>query len=173
MMLSFLIAFSVSLFAQSDERHAMTNSSVTINAVDYRKSRSIDKVKDGSREFIIGKKSVYNLAGSKDPSKLLQPYAEYIVKSKWAGGTFKVTVTYKIDKDERKENANKTRKVRIGLDENSPMEIELKNSSSGYLKASSEFKINFLRGKNHTVKVWLPSKGVMIDKVEMRRIYFK
>ena len=97
------------------------------------------------------------------------PYAEYGIKSKMAGGKFKVTITYKIDKSELKNNKKASRFVRLALDEHSPIDIELKESSSGYLKASGEFNLKFLRGKNHVVKVWLPSKGVMIDKIDIRR----
>ena len=88
-----------------------------------------------------------------------------------AGGTFKVTVTYKISKVELK-NKNTQRFVKIALDENKADQIELKESNSGYLRASAEFNLKFLRGKNHVLKLWLPSKGVMIDKIEIRRKLF-
>ena len=138
----------------------MNNSFVTINAVDYRNSRNIEKVNENGREFIKAK-----------DSKLVQPYAEYGIKSKMAGGTFKVTVTYKISKEELK-NKNTQRFVKIALDEHKADEIELKESHSGYLRASSEFDMKFLRGKNHVLKLWLPSKGVMVDKIEIRRKLF-
>lgn len=145
------------IFGQEQERHQMNNSFVSINAVDFRNSRNIERVKENGRDFIT----------AKNP-KLTQPYAEYGIKSKMAGGVFKVTITYKISKEELK-NKNSRKIVKIALDEHKAEEIELKENNSGYLRASSEFDIKFLRGKNHVLKLWLPSKGVLIDKIEIRR----
>ena len=167
------VSLQFSLFAQETERHEMTNSSVTINAVDYRSSRNLEKIKDGSKDFIKGKNKVYDNAKGKELSALGQPYAEYAIRSKMAGGRCVVTVTYKIDKDELKKDRKKNRQVRLAVDSNSPVVIDLKNNSSGYSTVSQDFDLAFLRGKNHTVKLWLPSKGVMVDKVTIRRKIFK
>lgn len=164
---------TLAIYAQTDERHQMSNSHVSINAIDFRSSRNLETVKDGNRDFIMGKAKTYDNAKDGEPGKLFQPYAEYGIKSKMAGGTFKVTIIYKIDKEERKENKGATRKVRLALDEHSPVEIELKESGLGYLKAVQEFDMKFLRGKNHVVKLWLPSRGVMVDKIDIRRKLFK
>lgn len=169
-MMTAILMLGIDVKAQ--ERHQMSNSHVTINTKDYRSSRSTEIVNEGSRDFIKGKNKVYDNAKNGTPSKLLQPYAEYAFKSKLAGGTFRVTITYKIDSKERKENKNASRKIRLGLDEKTPMEFDLKDSSSGYLKVTQDFKISFLRGKNHVLKLWLPSKGVMVDKIDIRKKIF-
>ena len=158
-LLLLITSFNLS-YSQDSDRHQMNNSFVSINAVDYRSSRIIENFRDNGRDFITAK-----------DSKLLQPYAEYGIRSKMAGGTFKVTITYKITKEELK-NKDTKRFVKLALDENKAEEIELKESHSGYLRASAEFNLKFLRGKNHVVKLWLPSKGVMVDKIEIRRKLF-
>ncbi|MGL4851770.1 MAG: hypothetical protein ACRC3Z_03865 [Phocaeicola sp.] len=171
-LLVLLLAVVIPVLAQSD-RHEMTGTSVTINALDYRNSRSLDKVTEDRREFIKGKDRVYDNAKNGEPTKALQPYAEYAIKSQMTGGRFVVTVTYRIDKEERKANKKEDRYIRLALDEHSAERIELKNSAAGYLQASAEFDMAFLRGKNHVVKLWLPSKGVMIDKISIRRKIIK
>ncbi|MGL5938595.1 MAG: hypothetical protein ACRCZY_04000 [Phocaeicola sp.] len=168
-----LTVTATTAFAQQKERHEMTGTSVVINAPDYRNSRSIESVNEDGREFIMGKNRVYDNAKNGEPAKGIQPYAEYAIKSQMGGGRFVVTVTYKIDKDERKANKKDDRYIQIALDEHSPERIELKNSASGHLKATAEFDMAFLRGKNHLVKLWLPSKGVMIDKIAIRRKIIK
>ncbi|MGL5272117.1 MAG: hypothetical protein ACRC8J_01360 [Phocaeicola sp.] len=172
-LLTLLGVTATSAVAQQSERHEMTGTSVTINAPDYRTSRSIDKITEDGREFIMGKDRVYNNAKNGEPTNALQPYAEYAIKSQMSGGRFVVTITYKIEKEERKANKNTNRYIRLALDEHSPERIELKNSAAGYLKATAEFDMAFLRGKNHVVKLWLPSKGVMIDKIAIRRKIIK
>ena len=46
-------------------------------------------------------------------------------------------------------------------------EMAIKNKLINTVKA--DFKVKALRGKKHTLKVWLPSQGVQINKFEIRR----
>ena len=49
-------------------------------------------------------------------------------------------------------------------------EIAIKKKLINTVKA--DFKVKALRGKNHTLKVWLPAQGVQINKFEIRRKIF-
>ena len=92
LLLFFSILFSLTsltLSAQIDDKHEMSNMRVSINAVDYNSSRFIDKVTEKKKDYIAGKGSAYNKKG--EAKKALAPYAEYEIKSKLAGGTYNIT----------------------------------------------------------------------------------
>ena len=58
--------------------------------------------------------------------------------------------------------------ITLVVDELSPVKLELSNSALS-TRISADFDVSLLRGKRHLLKIWLPSKGVMIEKIEIRR----
>ncbi len=145
-------------------KHEMKNMRVSFEATDYRNSRSIEKVTSGSKNYIKGIDSKYK---DKETSRLLQPFVDYNFIAKSLGGEFEVTVTYKIDK----KIAGNSVKLTLGVDELPVQELELKNSALTN-RARATFDVKLLRGKTHLLKVWLPTKGVLIEKFEIRRKVF-
>ncbi len=164
LLLFFSILFSLTsltLSAQTDDKHEMSNMRVSINAVDYNSSRFIDKVTEKKKDYIAGKGSAYNKKG--EAKKALAPYAEYEIKSKLAGGTYNITVYYSIDK----KNTPDEPVILVGMDLQEPNEIAIKNKLVNSVRTSIPVKA--LRGKNHKLKIWLLSEGVKIDRFEVSR----
>ena len=159
----FMVSFQ-SVWADDDnQKHELENMRVTIQASDYKNSKFIEKEVVKGKEYIKGKASSYNRHGEANATTLLQPCAEYAIKSKLPGGTYNVTVFYAIDKDKAPE----TPQISIGINTQKAQHIEIKNKLVNSVKAS--FKVNFLKGKNHTVKVWFPSEGVKIREIKIAR----
>lgn len=146
-----------------DGKHDMKNMNVTIEASLYKSSRFIEKETIKGKEYIYGKSSSYNKKGEANAGRILQPNAEYAIRTKLPGGTYNITVFYQIDK----EKAPETPKVAIGINTQEAQEIEIKNKLVNSVKAS--FNVNFLKGKKHTVKVWFPSEGVKIREIKVAR----
>ena len=166
LLLFVFIISSVAIFAQ--EVHEMENMRVSINAIESKNTRSIETTKNNGKDYIAGKSSCYNKNGQAKGGKLLWPYAEYAIESKLSGGDYIITVFYKIDS----KNAPSDAKILVGMDlleaEELAVEKKLLNNS---VKAT--FSPKLLKGKNHTLKIWLPSKGVEIDRFEVRRALIK
>ncbi len=161
-LLSLIISFtSTSLFAQ--DTHSMDNMRVSVSADAYKSSRFIEKGTNKSKTYIQGKSSSYNKKGESANKKALAPYAEYSLSSKLSGGTYEVTVYYTLDKSNTPDDPI----VIVGMDLLDTEEITIKNKLINTVKA--DFKVKALRGKKHTLKVWLPSQGVQINKFEIRR----
>lgn len=159
---------SSNLLAQ--DRQEMSNMSVTIESDEYRNARKMDFIKEKKRSYIFGKSSAYKRNDTKPLSKLASPYAEFPIKSGLSGGTYRVTVTYRIAKDAPKMDKQI---IYLGYDEQPTEELELKKTGSAIHTVSADFKGEFLRGKNHLVKIWLPTEGVQIDKITVRRKVIK
>ncbi len=157
-----IIAFSIN--AQDEKtKHEMENMHVSIQASQYKSGKFIEKEEIKGKEYIFGKSSSYNKEGKANAGILLQPHAEYVIKSKLPGGTYNVTVFYHIDKDKAPENP----KISVGMDLQKVQELEVKDKLIDRVKTS--FKVNFLRGKQHTVKLWFPSAGVMVREINISR----
>ncbi len=155
------LSFSVS--AQSDDSHDMSNMRVSINATQFNDSRFLETTTVKSKDYIQGKSSAYNKKGESANKKLLAPYAEYDVKSKLPGGTYNVTVYYDIDKNNTPDEPI----ILVGMDLQDPEEIIIKNKLINSVRTS--LKVKALRGKNHKLKVWMPSQGVRINRIEVSR----
>ena len=152
-----------SLSANDDNKHELENMRVTIQATDYKNSKFIERETIKGKEYIKGKASSYNKEGVANAGTLLQPCAEYQIKSKIAGGTYNITVHYSIDK----ETAPEVPQIAIGINTQKPQHIEIKDKLINTVKAS--FKVNFFKGKSHTVKVWFPSQGVKIHEIKIAK----
>lgn len=163
--LSFVTLLAVSLSATADdkEKHEMSNMCVVIPATEYKTCHFIEKETIGNKEYIMGKSTSYTKKGEANAGTLLQPYAEYEIKNKIPGGGYHVTVFYTIDK----EKAPQTPKISIGMNTQKPQEIEIKDKLVKSVRAT--FKVNFLKGQNHTVKIWFPSEGVKVHEIKVTR----
>ena len=159
--LTFFLSVSPSLAKDEVEKHELENMRVTIQAAQYTNSKFVEKETIKGKEYIMGKASSYNKKGEANAGTLLQPNAEYRIKSKMAGGTYNVTVYYAIDKDKAPEHP----KISIGINTQKAQEIEIKDKLVNSVKAS--FKVNFLKGKQHTVKLWFPSEGVKVREIRI------
>ena len=158
------ITFSVRPIAADDnEKHELENMHVTIQASEYKSCKFLDKEIIKGKEYIFGKASSYKKNGEANAGTLLQPYAEYAIKSKMPGGTYNITVFYTIDKETVPENPQ----IAIGINTQKPQHIEIKNKLINSVKAS--FKVNFFKGKTHTVKVWFPSQGVKVREIKIAK----
>ncbi len=163
LILSLLFTFVHPISADEDSRHELENMHVTINAASYKNCKFIEKETIKGKEYIKGKASSYNKDGEANAGILLQPCAEYAIKTKFPGGTYNITVFYAIDK----EKAPESPQISIGINTQKAQHIEIKNKLINSVKAS--FKVNFFKGKNHTVKVWFPSEGVKIREIRINR----
>lgn len=164
LLLSFLSASVQPLCADNHkERHELENMHVSIQATEFKSSKFIDTEIIKGKGYIKGKASSYNKKGDANAKTLLQPCAEYAIKSKLPGGTYNVTIFYAIDK----EKAPKNPMISIGINTQKAQHIEIKNKLVNNVKAS--FKVNFFKGKNHTVKVWFPSEGVKVREIRIAR----
>lgn len=159
----FFSFLSLTLSAQSNDKHEMENMRASVTATEFNNSRYIETVTRKNKEYIQGKKSSYNKKGVSVNKKTLAPYAEYALKSKLAGGTYNVTVYYDIDK----KTAPDEPVIIVGMDLLDTEEITIKNKLVNSVRTS--FKVKALRGKNHTLKIWLPSQGVGISRIEVGR----
>lgn len=144
-------------------KHELENMHVTIQATSYKHSQFIEKESIKGKDYIKGKASSYNKEGQAKTKTLLQPCAEYSIKSKMPGGAYHVTIHYAIDKEAAPENPE----IAIGINTQKPQHIHIKNKLINKVKAT--FKVNFFKGKNHTVKVWFPSEGVKIHEIKISR----
>lgn len=150
--------------AQNNTPHDMDNLHATIQATDYKSSHFIETENAGGKSYIYGKSSSYKKNGEANANTLLQPYAEYEIKSKMPGGSYHILVYYAIDKDK----APATPKLSIAMNTQKPQELELKSKQlNKYVKAT--FKVKFLKGKKHTVKIWFPSEGVKVKEIKVLR----
>lgn len=159
-------SLSVSLFAD-DSRHELENMHASIEATAHKSARHIRVNNQNNKESITGKATSYNKKGEAIGGKILWPYAEYAFASKLTGGQYNITVHYRIDKDKLPSNA----RLLVGLDLQEAKELEIKQKLINTVKAT--FDAHLLKGKNHTIKLWLPSEGVEIVKVEVRRALIK
>ena len=157
--------FSVSAVSAKDEveKHELENMRVTIQAAQYKSGKFIEKETIKGKEYIMGKASSYNKKGEANAGTMLQPNAEYLIKSKMAGGTYNVTVYYEIDKEKAPEKP----KISIGINTQKAQHIEIKDKLVNSVKAT--FKVNFFKGKQHTVKLWFPSEGVKVREIRIAK----
>lgn len=166
-----LILFSfylpINLNAQETETHQLKNWHIAFSANEHIKSRFLDRKVIGNKEFVTGKKSSYDKSGDAKGAKMLWPYAEYRIKSKVPGGRYTVSVHYRIDK----KSAADQPKIELGMDHINSKEVIINNKLLNIVKAS--FDVKFLKGKQHTVKIWFPSQGVEIHKIEVNKALFK
>ncbi len=163
LLLTALLLSIVSLVVSAQDAHEMENMRVSVSATAYKSSRFIEKGTSKGKEYIEGRSSAYNKKGEAANFKALAPYAEYSLSSKMSGGTYEVTVYYTLDK----KNAPDDPQIILGMDLLDTQDVTIKNKLINTVKA--DFKVKALRGKNHILKVWLPSEGVQINKFEIRR----
>ncbi len=156
-----LFISTISVVAQ--DKHEMQNMRVSILSKEHKNSRFIEEGSSKGKEYIQGKKSSYNKKGESVNKKSLAPYAEYGISSGLAGGTYEVTVHYILDKNATPDEPQ----IILGMDLLDSQELTIKNKLINTVKA--DFKVKALRGKNHTLKIWLPSQGVRVHKFEVRK----
>lgn len=157
-----VLLFSVfTVSAENDGKHEMSNYHAKIKANEFRNSRHIETTEISGKTYIKGKDNRYK---EKETSRLTQPFADYIFSSKSMGGDYVITCFYRVDKDK----ANDECYISLGVDELEPQKLDIKESK-GTHRISHTFDVKFLRGKSHTLKLWLPSKGVMVERFEIRR----
>lgn len=161
-----LLSVSVFLYAD-DDKHELENMHASIDAIAHKNARHITTKEQGNKEYIFGKTTSYNKKGEAIGGKILWPYAEYAFASKMTGGQYNITVHYRIEKDKLPSNA----RILVGLDLQEAKELEIKQKLINTVKAT--FDAHLLKGKNHTIKLWLPSEGVEIQKIEVRRALIK
>ncbi|MEG1616385.1 MAG: hypothetical protein RR202_09880 [Bacteroidales bacterium] len=161
-LLALVMSFSTLLFAD-DDKHELTNYTVSVPATDYKSSRFLEKSETNGKDYIHGKGSSYNKKGEAISGKALWPYADYVLSSKLMGGTYTVTVHYRIDKDKTPDNP----RILVGMDLLEAQELQVEKKLFNTVKAT--FNTKLLKGKNHTLKVWFPCEGVEIQKFEVRR----
>lgn len=161
-----LLCISSALFAD-DSKHELDNMHVTINAKDFKSSRFLNITEYNGKAYISGKPTSYNRNGKANGGKLVWPYAEYELAAKMAGGAFNVTVHYRINK----EKATDDTKILVGMDLLEDQELPVKGKLINSVRTT--FNVKLLRGKKHTVKIWLPSEGVEIQRIEVRRSFIK
>ena len=149
--------------AENDNKHELENMHVTIQATEFKSSQFIETEVIKGKEYIRGKASSYNKKGEANAGILLQPHAEYAIKSKLPGGTYNITVFYQIDTDK----APSTPKISIGMNTQKAQDIEIKNKLVNSVKTS--FKVKLLKGKQHTVKLWFPSAGVKVREIRINK----
>lgn len=159
-----VLIFCINFSLSANDKHQMKNMHVSIAATSHKYSRFLGVTEYKSKTYVAGKKSSYDKVGEAKGNKVVWPYAEYSLSSKWAGGTYIVTVHYSINKD---NVSNQPPKILLGMDLLEPQELVLKNKIIDTVKAT--FKVKILRGEKHTLKVWLPSRGVQISKFEVRK----
>ena len=158
----FLSSGLTSLHAQ-DSTHKLENMHVTIQATDYKHSKFVEHETIKRKEYIFGKATSYKKNGEANAGIMLQPYADYVIKSNMAGGSYNVTIHYQIDK----ETAPKNPMLAIAIDAQKPQYIEIKNKLVNTVKAN--FKVKFIKGKSHTIRVWFPSQGVKINELKINK----
>lgn len=156
----FCITFSLS----ANDKHQMKDMHVSIAATAHKYARFLGTTEYKNKTYVVGKKSSYDKAGEAKGKKAVWPYAEYALASNLAGGTYVVTVHYSINKD---DVSDQSPKILLGMDSLEPQELILKNKLTDTVKAT--FNVKLLRGEKHTLKVWLPSRGVQITKFEVRK----
>lgn len=160
-----LVLFGVLNFSYAQERHELENMRVKIQSDEFNKSRKIEKKKSGVRDYIYGDPLAYALSKTKPLGKLIAPSAEYLIKTKLAGGTYEVTIGYRALKSDKFTGDPE---IILGFDELPTKEISL-DYSKNVKKKKVDFKVNFLRGKNHKLKLYLTTPNVEIDYIEVRK----
>lgn len=162
--LFFVLIFCIIFSLSANDKNQMKNMHVSIAATAHKYSRFLGVTEYKNKTYVVGKKSSYDKAGEAKGKKTVWPYAEYSLASNLAGGTYVVNVHYSINKD---EISDRSPKILLGMDTLEPQELILKNKITDTVKAT--FKVKILRGEKHTLKVWLPSRGVQISKFEVRK----
>lgn len=151
------------IWADEDDKHELENLHVTIPATEFKSSQFLDKEVIKGKTYIKGKSSSYNKKGEANAKTLLQPNAEYVIKSKLPGGTYNVTVFYVLDEKEMPEKPM----ISVGMNMQKAQHLEIEKKLINSVKAS--FKVNFIKGKQHTLKIWFPSEGVKVREIRIAR----
>lgn len=163
-----LAVFVTPASAQKGEVHEVENMHVTIPATSYNNSRFIEQGNSGGKTYITGKASSYKRNGEANAGAMLQPCAEYVISNKMLGGSYNVLVYYSVDSDKVPASP----RIAVGMNTQEAQQLEVKTNKlpNKYVKAN--FKVKLLKGKKHTVKVWLPSEGVRIHEIKVLRALF-
>ena len=152
----------------ANEPTQMDNMHASLQAEEYDNGRFLEKKNHNGKTYILGKSTSYNKAGEANGGRMLWPNAVYDIKSKMIGGTYHVTVHYRVDEDMVPNNPT----IHIGMDLLEPVEVALNNENKLINTAKATFKVKVLGGKTHSVKLWLGSEGILVDKVEVRKAIF-
>lgn len=162
-MMLVLMSFSSAWCASN--RHEMKAFGLTIESNKYRNGRKIEYVETKKRDYIKGRNSSYRRDGI-PLDRHQSPYVEFPIETKLPGGSFFVTVVYRISGDFaelRKQG------IYLEMDDMGAQFYEFKRARGLVLRHTSEIKVNAWKGNKHSVKIWLPTEGVEIDKIEIRR----
>lgn len=163
-----LLSMSLSASAQDNTRHEVENMHVTIPATAYKSAGFIETVTVNGKEYVCGRSSSYKRNGEANAGTLLQPHAEYVISNKMLGGSYHVLVYYTLDRDRMPASP----RISIGMNTQKPQEVELKTGRQPDKYAKATFKVSLLKGKKHTVKIWLPSEGVRVSQIKVMRALF-
>lgn len=163
-----ILAFSVLIaglwtMGLAQDKHELEGGLVKIDAQDYRNGKLVDKVTLYGKSVIIGKSGVYN--HNKPLKKAAAPTADFPFVAKAAGGDYKIIVYYRIDRNATKTDDNQ---IIVGFDEQETKELQVREKGNSG-RVETDFSAAALRGKNHVVRIWLPTKGVAIDRIDVRR----
>lgn len=158
----------VSPLSAQSASHEVEGMHVTIPATDYKTSRFIEREVFKGKTCIKGKPSSYKKNGEANAGALLQPYAEYEISNKILGGSYNILVYYSVDEEQAPANP----RLCVGMNTQQARELALKTNRvpNKYVKAN--FKVKLLKGKKHTIKIWLPSKGVRVHEIKVLRALF-
>lgn len=160
-----LFLMSLGSVVNAKERHEMKTWGLTIESNEYRKGRKVECIKSKKRNYIKGDENAYRQNGI-PLERYEAPYVEFPIETKLPGGEFYITVVYRITGDfaELRKQI-----LYLEMDNMGAKQVELKRVRGLILRHTSEFKVNTWKGNKHMVKLWLPTEGVEVDKLEIRR----
>ncbi len=153
---------------KADGPAELENMHVSLEAEQYDNGKFLEEKIHNGKTYIVGKSSSYNKSGVANGGRLLWPNASYEIKSKMMGGTYNVTVHYRVDEDLIPDKPT----MHIGMDLLEPEEVTLNTKNKLINTAKASFRVKVLSGKKHNVKLWLGSEGVLVDKIEVRKAIF-
>ncbi len=152
----------------ADDPTQLENMQASLKSEEFDNSKFLETKSHNGKTYIFGKSSSYNKDGKANGGRLLWPNAVYDIRSKMMGGTYHVTVHYRVDED----LVPKDPTIHIGMDLLEPVEVSLNNKNKLFNTARATFRVKLLSGKKHNVKLWLGSEGVQVEKIEVRKAIF-
>ena len=153
---------------RADEPTQMEHMHASLEAPAYKTARFIEKTTYNGKEYITGKETSYNKEGEANGGRLVWPHVTYDIQSKMMGGTYHVTVYYRVDKETVASNPT----ILVGMDLLEPETISVREENKLINTAKATFKVKVLNGKKHSVKVWFPSEGILVNKIDVRKAIF-
>ncbi len=135
----------------------------TLSPSQFKNSRFIEASRWGNKNFIKGRSGSYDRRGDAHGARGIWPYAEYRLSGAPKDGEYTVTVYYSTEKRLLPNRPY----ILVGMNNQDPRTLNVKNTKSGSVKAT--FKLSSFGKDTPSVKLWLPSDGVQIEKIDIRR----